>query len=48
MIAAWQADAERFLVTPVYTTGERGPPICLEPAFQAYDTATNGSDDDGA
>ena len=49
MIVGWEPRAEQFQIVPVYSTGERGPPISLRPFFDLYDAATNpGEDEDGA
>jgi hypothetical protein len=45
MIAAWEPCPERFEIIPVFSTGERGPPIALLSLFQTYDSATSELDD---
>jgi hypothetical protein len=44
-ISAWEAHPERFEVVPVFSTGERGPPIALLALFQAYDAAVSDLED---
>ena len=44
-ISAWEAHPERFEVVPVFSTGERGPPIALLSLFQAYDAAVQELED---
>ena len=44
-IAAWEVRPERFEVVPVYSTGERGPPINLLALFQSYDAAVSELED---
>lgn len=45
VITAWEARPEAFEIVPVFSTGERGPPIALLALFQAYDAATSVLDD---
>jgi hypothetical protein len=35
MIAAWGIDPAAFTITPTYSDGSRGPPICLLPMFES-------------
>ena len=44
-IAGWEPRPERFEVVPVFSTGERGPPIALLSLFQAYDSAVSDIED---
>jgi hypothetical protein len=45
-LAAWEPRVEQFQLVPAFADGTRGPPISLRPFFEAYDAATNGSDDE--
>ena len=44
-LAAWEPHPERFTITPVYSTGERGPPINLLSLFEAYHGAAGELED---
>jgi hypothetical protein len=44
-ISAWEAHPERFEITPVFSTGERGAPINLLSLFQAYHSAVEWVED---
>ena len=44
-LAAWEPHPERFTITPVYSTGERGPPINLLSLFEAYHGAVGELED---
>jgi hypothetical protein len=44
-ISAWEPKPERFEVIPVFSTGERGPPINLLSLFQSYHSATEWLED---
>ena len=44
-ISAWEAHPERFTITPVYSTGEKGAPINLLGLFRAYDNAVQELED---
>jgi len=46
MIVAWEPNAERYMLTPVYSTGERGVPANLQGLFAAYNSATEPEADD--
>jgi hypothetical protein len=45
-VAAWEPDPLRFSITPAHTDGTRGVPANLRSLFEAYDAATNGTEDD--
>jgi hypothetical protein len=45
MIAAWEPDAARFVLTPVHSDGSRGVPQNLRSLFEAYDQSTNGDEE---
>lgn len=45
VIVGWEPRAEAFEVVPVFSGGERGPPICLLALFQAYDSAVSVIED---
>jgi hypothetical protein len=45
VVSAWEPHAERFTITPIYSTGERGPPINMLSLFQAYDSAVSDIED---
>lgn len=45
VIAAWEPHPERFMITPVYSTGERGPPINMLSLFQAFNSAVEEEED---
>ena len=45
VIAAWEARPERFEIVPVFSNGEKGPPIALLALFQAYDGAVSEIED---
>lgn len=44
-IAGWEPRPERFEIVPVFSTGEKGPPIALLSLFQAYDAAVSDLED---
>jgi hypothetical protein len=48
LIAAWEPStaADRYLLTPVYSTGERGVPANLTGLFEAYHAATSPDDEE--
>jgi hypothetical protein len=46
MIVAWEPTPERYILTPVYATGERGVPANLTGLFEAYHAATAPDDEE--
>jgi hypothetical protein len=45
-IIAWEPDRARFMLTPVFSSGERGVPAHLRSLFEAYDQSA-AEDDEG-
>jgi hypothetical protein len=44
-IAAYEPRIEQFQLVPIHTTGERGVPLSLRPFFDAYNAATESSEE---
>jgi hypothetical protein len=45
MIVGWEPTPERYWLTPVYSTGEKGVPANLTSLFEAYNAATEAEDE---
>jgi hypothetical protein len=46
MIVGWETTPERYWLTPVYSTGEKGVPANLRSLFEAYDQSVTEADDE--
>jgi hypothetical protein len=44
-IAAWEPNAERYMLTPVHSDGSRGVPLALRSFFDQYDESTRADED---
>jgi hypothetical protein len=46
MIVAWEPTPERYWLTPVYSTGDKGVPANLTSLFEQYNRATEADDEE--